>query len=76
MIFSVSNDGIELSLDFGPDSICLGEKDLIQEMIIGSNAVFLPAWSLLLYQRQDFSNNHPARILFTTNQEGTREMRE
>ena len=30
MIFSVSNDSIEWSLDFGPDSVTLTVKDLVQ----------------------------------------------
>ena len=53
MIFSVPNEGIEWSLDFGPDSITLTVKDLVQEMIIYSQEFLLAAWSLLLSQRQD-----------------------
>ena len=34
------------------------------------------AWHLLLFQRQDFSNNHLALVPVTSNQEGTFEMRE
>ena len=36
----------------------------------------LAAWSLLLSQRQQFLNNHLARVPVTTNQQGTHEMRE
>ena len=31
MIFSVSNNGIEWSLDFGPDSVTLTLKDLVKK---------------------------------------------
>ena len=34
----------------------------------------LAAWSLLLYQTQDFLNNHQAQAQITRNQEGTIEM--
>ena len=76
MIFSVSNDGIEWSLDFGPDSVTLFVKDLIQEMTISSQETPLAAWSLLLSQRQQFSNNHLTRVPVTPNQQGTHEMRD
>ena len=74
MIFSVSNDGIEWSLDFGPDSVTLTVKDLVQEMTKISQEIPLAAWSLLLSQRQQFLNNHPARVPITPNQQGTQEM--
>ena len=32
MIFSVSNDGVEWSLDFGPDSVTLTVNELVQEI--------------------------------------------
>ena len=76
MIFSVSNDGIEWSLDFGPDSVTLTVQDLVQEMTISSQEIPLAAWSLLSSQRQDFLNNHLARVPITPNQEGTMEMRD
>ena len=64
MIFSVSNDGIEWSLDFGPDSVTLTGKDLVQEVTISSQEIPLAAWSLLLSQRQQFLNNHVARVRY------------
>ena len=76
MIFSVSNDAIEWSLDFGPDSGTLTVKDLVQEMTISSQEVHLAAWSFLLSQRQQFLNNHLARVRVTPNQQGTHEMRD
>ena len=75
MIFSVSNNGIEWSLDFGPDSATLTVKDLVHEMTIRSQDFPLAAWSLLLNQRQEFLNNHPAWVPVTANQQGTHEMR-
>ena len=76
MIFSVSNDGIQWTLDFGPDSVTIAVKDLEQNIAISSQEIPLAAWQLLLSQRQDFLNNHLARVPITTNQEGTMEMRE
>ena len=76
MIFSVSNDGIQWFVDFGPDSVTLTVKDLVQEMTIISRELPLAAWSLLLSQRQQFLNNHLARVPVTTNQHGTYEMRD
>ena len=48
MIFSVSNDGIECSLDFGPDSVTLTVNDLVQGMTISSQEFPLAACRLLL----------------------------
>ena len=76
MNFSVSNDGIEWSLDFGPDSVTLTVKDFVKEITMGSQELPLAAWSLLLSQRQQFLNNHLARILVTPNQQRTHEMRD
>ena len=76
MIFSVSNDGIQWTLDFGPDSVTIAVNDLVQNITISSQEIPLAAWQLLLSQRQDFSNNHLARVPITENQEGTMEMRD
>ena len=46
MIFSVSSDGFEWSLDFGPDLVILTVKDLVQEKTISSQEIPLAAWSL------------------------------
>ena len=40
MKFLVSNDGIEWSLDFEPDSVKLTIKNLVQEMTISSSSFF------------------------------------
>ena len=76
MIFSVSNDGIQWTLDFGPDSVTIAVNDLDQNKTISSQEIPLAAWQLLMSQRQDFMNNHLARVPITPNQEGTIEMRE
>ena len=75
MIFSVSDDGIEWSLDFGPDSVTLTVKDLVHEMTTSFQEIPPAVWSLLS-QRQQFLNNHLARVSVTPNQQGTHEMRD
>ena len=74
MIFSVSDDGIEWPLDFGPHSVTLTVKDLVQKMTISSQQLLLAAWSLLFSQRRQFLNNHLVRVPSTPNQQGTHEM--
>ena len=76
MIFSVSNDGIQWSLDFGPDSVSIAVNDLIQNLTISSQEIPLAAWHLLLSQRQEFLNDHLARAPNTPNQVGTMDMRD
>ena len=76
MIFSVSNYGIQWTLDFGPDSVTIAVNDLEQNVTINSQEILLAAWQLLLSQRQDFLNNHLARVPITPKQEGTNKMRD
>ena len=76
MIFSVSSDGIQWTLDFGPDSVTIAVIDLDQNITVSSEEIPLAAWQLLLSQRQDFLSNHLARVPITPNQEGTMEMRD
>ena len=76
IIFSGSNDGIQWTLDFGPDFATFAVKDLDQSITISSQEIPLPAWQLLFSQRQDFLNNHLARVTLTPNQQGLFEMRE
>ena len=76
MIFSVYNDGIQWTLDFGPDSVTFAVNGLDQNITISSQELHLAAWHMLLSQRHDFLNNHLARVPITPNQEGTIEMRE
>ena len=76
MILSVSNDGKQWTLDFGPDSVTIAVNGLHQNITISSQEKPLAAWQLLLSQRQDFLNNHLTRVPITLNQEGTIEMRE
>ena len=77
IIFSVSNDGIQWTLDFGPDSVTNAVNDLDQNLTSSSQDIPLAAWQLLLSQRQqDFLNIHLPRVSITENQEGTMEMRD
>ena len=76
MIFSVSNDGIQWSLYFGPVSVTIVVNDLDQNVTISSKEIPLAAWQLLLSRSQDFLNNHLARVPITPNQEGTLEVRD
>ena len=75
MIFSDSKDGIQWTLDFGP-SVTFEVNDLNQNIKISSQGIPLVAWQLLLPQRQEFLNNHLARVPITPNQEGTMEVRD
>ena len=74
MIFSVSNDGNQWTLDFGPDSVTIAVNDLDENITISSKEIPLAAGQLLLSQRQDFLDNHLPRVPITQNQEGTMEM--
>ena len=76
MIFSVSSERIQWTLDFGPDSVTIAVFDLDQNITISSQEIPLAAWQLLLSQRQDFLNNHLSRFPITENQEGTMDMRD
>ena len=76
MIFLVSNNGTQWTLDFGPDSVVLSVKDLDENLTISSLENPLAAWSLLLSQRQKFLDNHLPRVPITPNQQGAFKMRE
>ena len=76
MIFSVSKEGIQWNLDFGPDSVTIKVKELNQDIIISSQEIPLAAWQLLLSQRKDFLNNHLPRVPITQKRKGTIEMRD
>ena len=52
--FTVSNNGTQWILDFGPDSVVLSVNDLDENLTISSLENPLAAWSLLLSQRQEF----------------------
>ena len=76
MLFSVSNNGTQWTLDFGPHSVVLSVKDLDENLTISSLEIPLAAWFLLLSQRQEFLDNHLPRVPITPNQQGTFERRE
>ena len=58
MQFTVSNNGTQWILDFGFDSVVLSVMDLDEKPTISSLEIPLAAWSLLLSQGQEFSENH------------------
>ena len=76
MIFSFSNNGIQWTLDFAPDSVTIAVIDLVQIIAISSQKIHIAAWQLLLSQRQDFLDNHLPRVPITQNQERAMEMRD
>ena len=76
MIFSVFNDGIQWTLEFGHDSVTIAVNDLDQKITISSQKIPLAAWQLLLSQKQEFMDNHLPRVPITPNLQGTFEMRE
>ena len=76
MIFSISSDGIQWTLDFGPDSVTIAVNDLDQNITNSSQEIPLAAWQFLLSQRQDFLDNHLSAVPITQNQEGTMERRD
>ena len=47
-IFSVSKNGIQWFLEFGPDSVAIAEFDLVEHKTITSQDIPLAAWQLLL----------------------------
>ena len=76
MQFTVWNNGTQCILDFGPDSVVLSKKDLDENLTIISLEIPLAAWSLLLFQRQEFLDNHLPRVPITPNQQGQFEMKQ
>ena len=76
MIFAATNDNMQWSLDFGPDSVVIQVKDLELHVVLSRTELPLAVWSLLENQRQQFLTNHLARVPITPNQQGTMEMRE
>ena len=76
MRLTVSNNGTQWILDFGPDSVVLSVKHLDENLTISSLGIPLAVWSLLLSQRQEFLNNRLLQVPITPNQQGTFEMRE
>ena len=76
MIFSVSKDGIQWTLDFAPDSVTIAVIDLVQNIVIISQEIPPAAWQMLLCQKPAFLDNHLPRVPITQNQEETMEMRD
>ena len=76
MIFSASNDGTQVTLDFAPDSLTIAVIDLVQNITISSQEIPLAAWHLVSSQTQDLLDNDLARVPISQNQEGKMEMRD
>ena len=76
MQFTVSNNGIQRILEFGPDSVVLSIEDQDENLTISCLEILLAAWCLLLFQREEFLVNHLPRVPVTPNQQATFEMRE
>ena len=75
IIFAISNDGSQWTLEFGPDSVTIAVNDLVQNITISSQEIPLAAWQLLLSQSQHFVKNHLAWVpTCTENQRVTMEM--
>ena len=76
MFFSVSNNGTQWTLDFSPDSVTIIVKDMVQDLTISSLELPIAAFNSLINQRQQFLDNHLARVPITPNQQGTWEMQD
>ena len=76
MIFTVSKEGIQRSHDFGPDSVMMTVRDLVQKMTKGFPEIPPPASNLLLSQIQEFLDNLLSQLPITPNQQRTFELRE
>ena len=76
MQFTVFNNGTQWILDFGPDSVVLSVRDLVENLTISSLEIPLATWSLLLSQRQEFLDKHLPRVPINPKQQETFEMSE
>ena len=70
MQFTVSNNGTQWILDFGPDSVVLSVKDLDQILTNSSLEIPLAPCPLLLSHRQEVLDNHLLRVPITPKQRG------
>ena len=71
MIFSVSSNGVQWTVDFGTDSATIAVNDLDQSITISSQENNLAAWQLLFSQRQHFLDSHLARVPVNPNLQRT-----
>ena len=76
MFFSVSNNGTQWTLDFSTDSVTIIVKDMVQDLTISSLELPIVAFNSLINQRQQFLDNHLARVPITPNQQGTWDMQD
>ena len=73
IIFSISNDGIQWTLDFAPDSVTIAVIDLHQNITISSQKNTPSCLAISVVSIHDFLKNHLPRVPITQNQEGTME---
>ena len=73
---SVSNNGTQWTPDFSPDSVTIIVKDMVQDLTISSLEIPIAAFNSLINQRQQFLDNHLARVPITPNHQGTWEMQD
>ena len=76
MIFVDSNEGTQWFLAFGPDSVFLTVKDIVEDSVMSSQESLLPTWKVLVSQREDLLVNRSVQIPMSPNQRKTFEMRE
>ena len=76
LIFSVSNKGIEWSLNFVPHSVTLTVKDLVQEMTTSSQEIrnSFGSLELVVVSKTRLLNNHLVRVPVTPKQQGTHKL--
>ena len=68
MLFSVSNNGIHSTRDFSATIIV---KDIVQDLKTSSLELPIAASNSLINQKQQFPDNHLARVLITPDQQST-----
>ena len=74
MIFSVSNDGIQWTLDFGPGSVTIAVNDPKFNNQLTRNTPSCLAFAVV--SKTSVFENHLAQVPITPKQQGTFEMRE
>ena len=68
MIFRISKDKNELNLGFAPESVTRNLKNFAKKVTISSQEFPLPAWQLVLFQKQEFLSDRPLRVPIIRNQ--------
>ena len=76
MIFSVSNNEIQWTLDIGPDSVTIAVNDLAQNINNQLARNGLGCLAIAVVSKATILDNHLRRFHINPNQQGTFEMRE